>query len=54
MVVRGGEFSFFQGIVRIDIRIHISISMRPMITKFSKQVHVLDLTQISLIKLVAS
>ena len=33
----GGEFSFFQGVhERIGIRIDISI--RPMITKFGKQV----------------
>ena len=41
----------FQGIhVRIDIRINISISIRPMITKFGKQVQLEDLTQMSLIK----
>ena len=41
---RGGEFRFFQGIhVRIDIRIDISISLRPMITRFGKQVHLQDL-----------
>ena len=35
MVDRGGEFSFFLGIrVRIDIRIDIFISMRPMTAKF--------------------
>ena len=35
MADRGGKFSFFQGIhVRIDIRIDIVISIRPMITKF--------------------
>ena len=46
MVDRGGEFSFFQGIhVRIDIKTDISISIRPMITKFGKQVHLQDLTQ---------
>ena len=38
---RGGEFSFFQEIhVRIDIRIDISYSMRLMITKFDKEVHI--------------
>ena len=48
---RGGEFSFFQGIyVRFDIRIGISISVRPMTTKFGKQVHLQDLTQMILIK----
>ena len=51
MADRGGEFSFFQGIhVTIYIRIDISISIRPMITKFGEQVHVQDLTQITLIK----
>ena len=48
---RVGEFGFFQGIhVRIDIRIDISISVRSMITKFAKQVHLQDLTQMRLIK----
>ena len=51
MTDRGGEFSFFWGInVRIDIRIDISISIRPMATTFSKQVHLDELTQIRLIK----
>ena len=41
MANRGGEFSFFQGIhVRIDMRIDISFSMRPMITKFDKEVYI--------------
>ena len=45
MADRGVEFSLFQGIyARIDIRIDISISIRPMITKFGKQVHLQDLT----------
>ena len=49
MGIRGDEFTFFQGIhVRIDIRIDISISTRPMITKFGKQVHLQDLTQMRL------
>ena len=40
MVERGGEFNFFQGIhVRIDKRTDISIFIRSMTTKFSKQVH---------------
>ena len=35
-----GEFSFLQGInVKIDIRIDIAMSIRPMITKFGKQVY---------------
>ena len=47
----GGVFSFFQGIhVRINIRIDIYISLRPLITKFGKQVHLQDLTQMKLIK----
>ena len=46
MADRGGEFSFFQG---IHVRIDISISVRPMITKFGKQVHLQDLTQMRLI-----
>ena len=47
----GGEFSFFQDIyVRIDIRIDISISIRSMTTKFGKQVHVGELTQMRLIE----
>ena len=47
MADRGGEFSFFQG---IHVRIDISISVRPMITKFAKQVHLQDLAQMRLIK----
>ena len=51
MTDRGGEFNFFQGIhARINIRIDISISIEPMITKCSKQVHQQDLFQIALIK----
>ena len=46
------EFNFFQGIhVRINIRIVISISIRPMITKFDKQVHLQDLTHQHLLPL---
>ena len=45
MAYRGGEFSFFQGThVKINITIDISISVRPMTTKFDKQVHLQDLT----------
>ena len=48
---RGGEFSFFQGNhVRTGIRIDISISIRPVITKYGKQVHLEDLTWMGLIK----
>ena len=40
IVDRGDELSIFQGIhVRFDIRIDISTSIRPMIPKFGKQVH---------------
>ena len=47
---RVGEFSFFQGIhVRTDIRIYVSISLKPM-TKFGKQVHLGELAQMRLIK----
>ena len=46
-----GEFNFFQDIhVRIGIRIDISISKRPTITRFGKQVHLHDLTQMGLNK----
>ena len=49
MVHLSGEFNFFQGIhERIDIRIDISISIKPMTTKFVKQVHLQDLTQMRL------
>ena len=48
---RSRRFSFFQVIhVRIDIRINISISIGPMITKFGKQVYLQDLIQMRLIK----
>ena len=51
MADQGGDFSFFQGIhLRIDIRMGISISIRPMITKFGMQVYLLYLTQMRLIK----
>ena len=46
----GGEFRFFQGILeKIDMRIDISISIRPMTTKFGEQLHLQDLTQMRLI-----
>ena len=57
MVDQDNEFSFFRGNhVRIDIRIHILIFMKPMTTKFGKQIHLEELTEIRLIKqvLVAS
>ena len=47
----GGNFTIFHSIhVKFDIRIDIFISIRPMITKFDKQVHLLDLTEMRLIK----
>ena len=43
---------FFQDIhVIIDIRTDISISIRPMTTKFGKQIHLQDLTQMRQIKI---
>ena len=51
MANQGGEFSFFQCThVRIGIRIDISISTGPMITKFGKQVHLQGLPQMRLFK----
>ena len=51
MADQGGEVSFFQDIhVSIEIRIDISIFIRPMIIKFGKQVHLQELTQMRLIK----
>ena len=51
MDYRAGEFSFFQGInIGIGIRIDISFTKRPIITKFGKQVHLQILTQMRLIK----
>ena len=51
MVDGDGNFSFSRVIhIRMDIRIDISISIRPMTTKFGKQVHLEELTQIELIK----
>ena len=48
MVDQDDGFSFFLGNhVRIDVRIHIPISVNPMTTKFGKQVHLDDMTQIS-------
>lgn len=38
MADRGIEFSFFRSIhVRIDLKIYVSISIKPMTTKFSNQ-----------------
>ena len=51
MTDRGGEFSFFWGIqLTIDIRIDISIFIRSMTTKFGKEQHLEELTQMRLIK----
>ena len=51
MAERGGEFRYFRGNnERIDIVIHIPISIRPMTTKFGKQVHLQELTRVRLIK----
>ena len=47
----GSEFTFFQDIhVSSDTRIDISISIRPMTTKFAKKIHLQELTQIKLTK----
>ena len=44
------SLAFFQAIhVRIDVRNDISISIRPMIPKFGKQVHLQNLSQMKLI-----
>ena len=50
MAYRVGELSFFQSIhVGIDDkRIDMSISIRPMTTKFGKQARLQDLTQMRL------
>ena len=46
-----GEFIFFQGIqIRTNIIIDISMSIRPMTTKFGKKVYLQDLTKMKLIK----
>ena len=51
MADRGGEFSFFLGFhVKLDTRIDISSSVRPMTTKFDKLVNLEKLTQMRLIK----
>ena len=50
MAERGGEFSSFRGIhAKIDIIIDISISTRPLTTKFGKQTHLEELTRLRLI-----
>ena len=51
MADRGGEFSFFQDIhVKLDTRIDISHSVRPMTTKFDKLVNLEKSIQMRLIK----
>ena len=51
MADQGGALGFFHGIhARTDITIDIFTSIRPMTTKFGKQVHVGKLTQMKLIK----
>lgn len=50
MADQGGEFNIFQGThVRTNIKIDISIFIRPMTTKFDKQVHIGELNQVKLI-----
>ena len=51
MADRGGEFNFFSDVhVRIDIKIDISIFIRPMTSIFDKQIHSEELTQMRLIQ----
>ena len=51
MANRGREICFIQVIhVRIDIRIYIFISIRPMITKVCKQIHLEEFAKIKLTK----
>ena len=51
LVNQSCAFSFFWDIhVRINERIYISISIRPMTTKFGKQLHLEELTQVRLMK----
>ena len=51
LVDQSCEFSFLWDInVRINERIYISISIRPKTTKFGKQLHLEELTQVRLIK----
>ena len=48
MVDGGSEFIFFWGIhVRIDVRIDISISIRPKNPKFGRQIHLQELNQMT-------
>ena len=51
MSERSAEFSSFQDVhVRTDKRIDITISIRPMVIKFARQVHLQNLTQVRVIK----
>ena len=51
MVDRAGEFSFLKGThVIIDMRIVIPFPIRPMTTKFGKEVHLVEFKQMRLIK----
>ena len=51
MVDPASEISFFRSNhARINIGIDMSISMRPMTTKFGRQVHLEELTHIRLVK----
>ena len=51
MADRGGGIGFFQGIhAEIDLKIDISLSIKPMTTKFGKQVHLQESSQMRLIK----
>ena len=44
MADRGVEFSFFQdNHIRIDVIVDLSVSIRPMSTKFDKKVHLEEL-----------
>ena len=50
-MIRGWSVHLFQGSnARTDVRIDISISIRYMATEFGKQVHLGDLTQMTLVK----
>ena len=51
MVNRGDEFSLFRSIhAKIDVRIDSSITIRHITTKFDKQLHLEEFTQMRLIK----
>ena len=49
MVDQGEKFSFFRDIhIKIDTRVDISISLRPMTTKFGKRLDIEELTNLRL------